>query len=70
MPFGGTVRYSKVMRRVFDVDGVESVSSMIFVVDDEPQPECRDVPIPANALVYTTVLQLNVTPAEELEEVS
>src|SRR6185295_18899481 len=44
-PFGGAIRYSKVMQRVFAVNGVDSVDSLVLIVDGDRQPECRDVPI-------------------------
>jgi predicted phage baseplate assembly protein len=69
-PFGGTIRHSKVMQRTF-VEGVDSVRDLVLIVDDEPQPECRDVPLEAaNALVYNTTHQIDVVTAREVEEVA
>ncbi|HEX6322444.1 MAG TPA: putative baseplate assembly protein [Vicinamibacterales bacterium] len=70
-PFGGPVRYSKVMQRVFDVDGVDSVPSLVLIVDDERRPECRDVPIDSiapHALVHAAAHQLTIATLRELEE--
>lgn len=70
-PFGGALRYSKVVQRVFSVAGVDSVPSLALVVDGEDQPECRDVSIDAhapNALVYSTGHELDVLSQREAGE--
>jgi predicted phage baseplate assembly protein len=70
-PFGGAVRYSKVIQRVFAVDGVESVPSLVLIVDGERQPECRDVPlepIAPHALAFATEHAITALTARELEE--
>ncbi len=72
-PFGGAVRYSKVMQRVFDVAGVDSVPSLVLIVDGDRQPACRDVPIETiapHALVYAAAHQITVGTLRELEEQS
>lgn len=69
--FGGPVRYSKVIQRVFDVEGVDSVPSLVLIVDGERQAECRDVPIDTiapHALVYPTAHQITIGTLRELEE--
>jgi predicted phage baseplate assembly protein len=53
-PFGGTIRYSRVYQRVFAVAGVDSIERMTISVDGEEFPACTDVPIAANALLYST----------------
>lgn len=44
-PFGGPIRYSRVVQRVFGIDGVDSIPKLVLTVDDEEKPECRDVPL-------------------------
>jgi len=58
-PFGGTIHYSKVYQRIFQVSGVDTVASLVLTLDGVEQPECRDVPIPANALLMA--LEQDVT---------
>lgn len=53
-PFGGTIYYSRVYQQVFEVEGVGSIITLTILVDGSAQPACTDVPIPANALVYST----------------
>lgn len=72
-PFGGPLRYSKIVQRVFGVNGVDSVPQLVLVVDGEAQPECRDVPIEplaAHALVYSTGHAIEVLSLREFEEMS
>jgi predicted phage baseplate assembly protein len=67
-PFGGALRYSKVVNRVFGVAGVESVASLVLIVDGERQPECRDVaiePIAPHALVFSTTHTITVLTERE-----
>jgi len=69
--FGGAIRYSKVMQRVFAVNGVDSVESLVLIVDGDRQPECRDVPIEPfapYALAYPVAHALTVATRRELEE--
>jgi predicted phage baseplate assembly protein len=67
-PFGGTIRYSQVLQRVFTVAGVESVPSLFLIVDGERRTECRDVPIDPNALVYPGAHAITVSSLSETEE--
>ncbi|MGE5093600.1 MAG: putative baseplate assembly protein, partial [Betaproteobacteria bacterium] len=53
-PFGESIYYSRVYQRVFGVDGVASVTTLVISVDGDEQPECKDVPIARHALVYST----------------
>ena len=63
-PFGGTLRYSKIVQRAF-ADGVDSVPLLKLTLGGEPQPECRDVPLEANALLTVAeVLVAALTPRE------
>ncbi len=69
-PFGGALRYSKIVHRVFSVEGVDSVPRLLLTVDGERQPECRDVPIApiaANGLISVAALRIEVGTARELE---
>ena len=67
-PFGGAIRYSKILQRIFSVDGVDSIPSATVILDGERQPECRDVPIPALALASTGQHMIVAAAARELEE--
>jgi predicted phage baseplate assembly protein len=72
-PFGGPVRYSKVLQRVFDIDGVDSVPSLVLIVNGERRPECRDVPlepIAPHALAFAAEHAITMMTARELEEQS
>jgi predicted phage baseplate assembly protein len=42
-PFGGPLRYSKIVQRVFGVAGVDSVPELTLIVDGETAPPCSDV---------------------------
>jgi len=53
-PFGGTIFYSRVYQRVFTVTGVQSITRLVILLDGEEAPECRDVPIKAGALLFST----------------
>lgn len=71
-PFGGALRYSKIVHRVFSVEGVDSVPRLLLTVDGEQQPECRDVPIApiaANALISVEAQRIEVGTARELEAI-
>jgi predicted phage baseplate assembly protein len=65
-PFGGTIFFSRVYQRVFTVAGVQSISRLVIVLDGEEAPECKDVPIRQDALVYST--QHDVQVRYRLEE--
>jgi hypothetical protein len=62
-PFGGTIFYSDVYRRVLDVDGVLRVqdNQLVIWLDNQRQQFCRDVPIQPGELLYSTGHQLSVT---------
>ena len=69
--FGGTIRYSKLVQRVFTVAGVDSVEDLMVTLEHEPKPECTDVPIDGiapYALPHLVALRLEVLTARELEE--
>ncbi len=59
-PFGGTIYYSRVYQHVFTVPGVQSIQRLVIVLDSEQQEECRDVPIQEDALVYSTLHNVQV----------
>ena len=44
-PFGGALRYAKIVQRVFKVDGVDSVPDLRLTVDGDTYPACADVPL-------------------------
>jgi predicted phage baseplate assembly protein len=52
-PFGGTILHSRVNHRVLSVSGVQSVPTLVLVLDGEEMPECRDVPLGRHALLYS-----------------
>ena len=70
-PFGGAIRYSKLVQRVFSVPGVDSVPQLVLTVDDTERPECRDVPIASiapNALLQLTGMQIETLSILEAAE--
>lgn len=70
-PFGGAIRYSKLVQKVFSVNGVDSVPRLVLTVDDEERPECRDVPIAAIApqgLLELVGLQIETLTQREAQE--
>lgn len=70
-PFGGTIRYSKLVQRVFTVAGVDSVQSLVVTLEGEPQPECADVRIDVlapNALPNLVAQRLEALTLREAEE--
>jgi len=48
-PFGGAIRYSRVMQRVFAVAGVDYLPKLVLSVDGVDKPECQDVALSAIA---------------------
>ena len=70
-PFGGTLRYSKLVQKVFAVEGVDSVPRLVLTVDGDEYPECRDVPIAPIAqhgLLKLTDLEIETLTQRESEE--
>ncbi len=66
-PFGGALRYSKIVQRAF-ADGVDNVPLLKLTLDGEEQPECRDVALEPNALLQLVELQVEALTAREHEE--
>ena len=69
-PFGGALRYSKIVQRVFDVAGVDSVPVLQLVVDGEARPPCTDVAlatIAPNALLQLVAHEVAVVTQREVE---
>jgi predicted phage baseplate assembly protein len=69
-PFGGALRYSKIVQRVFAARGVDSVPQLSLVVDEEPRPPCTDVlleRIAPHALLTSTGHVVEVLTADQLE---
>jgi predicted phage baseplate assembly protein len=52
-PFGGNIFYSRVYQRIFTVPGVARIESLAISLDGEVTPECKDVAIPDEQLVYS-----------------
>ena len=70
-PFGGAIRYSKLVQRVFGAAGVDSVPRLVITVEGDARPECRDVDIGAfapNALVEVTAIEVTPYTREEAGE--
>lgn len=70
-PFGGAIRYSKLVQRVFGVLGVDSVPQLVLTVDDDERPECRDVTIATiapNGLLQLTGLDIQTLTLREAAE--
>jgi hypothetical protein len=59
-PFGGDIFFSKVYGRVLSVPGVQRVQKLLIRLDGEEAPECRDVPIPGVALLFSTTHEVQV----------
>jgi uncharacterized phage protein gp47/JayE len=62
--FGETVRYSKVYQRIFSVNGVDSIEKLTINLDGDDYPECKDVAIEANGLLFSGEHHLEVRLAE------
>ncbi len=62
-PFGGTVLFSEIYRAILGIEGVAYVdqgadptsagAGLVLRVDGEPFPECRDVPLERDELVWS-----------------
>jgi predicted phage baseplate assembly protein len=52
-PFGGNIFYSRVYQRVFTIPGVARIESLAIWLDGEVTPECKDVTIPDEQLLYS-----------------
>jgi predicted phage baseplate assembly protein len=51
-PFGGTISYTRLLRRITTVPGVRAAPRLNVVLDGIRQPSCQDVPIQPNALLW------------------
>jgi predicted phage baseplate assembly protein len=62
-PFGGTIYYSDVYRRILDVPGVSRIqdNQLVVFLDNQRQQFCRDVPINPGELLYSTGHPISVT---------
>ena len=60
-PFGGTISYSQIDRTIFSVAGVSSVERLVISLDGDAAPECRNVAIRPNELVYSEHHVINVS---------
>ena len=63
--FGGTIFYSKVVNRLFNVSGVFRIEQLDIYVDGEKKERCTDVDLKSNALTYSTEHHVDVHYAEE-----
>jgi predicted phage baseplate assembly protein len=59
-PFGGTIFYSKVVNRVFQVSGVSRIQELDIYLDGERKEKCEDVELKPYALLYSTDHHLDV----------
>lgn len=59
-PFGGTIHYSRVTQRCFMIPGVQSVASLVIVLDGEEVPPCTDVTINQAGLLFATEHEVQV----------
>lgn len=69
-PFGGPLRYAKVVQKVFAVKGVDNVAELVLTVDDEEREPCQDVllaEIAPQALLHLAAHAVDVATARELE---
>jgi predicted phage baseplate assembly protein len=67
--FGGALRYSKIVQRVF-ADGVDSVPRLILTLDGEARPECRDTALESiapNALLTLVEATVETIPLSDYE---
>jgi hypothetical protein len=63
-PFGGTLRYSTVLRLLTNVKGVRAVPRLNFVVDGFRIPACTDHAIAADGLFWPEGHQVIVAEEE------
>lgn len=59
-PFGGDIFFSRVYQQMQDVAGVERIERVIITLDGESAEECKDVPIPDGALLFSTTHDVEV----------
>lgn len=53
-PFGGTIFYSKVVNRIFQVSGVSRVQELSIALDGERANKCEDIELKDYALLYSS----------------
>jgi predicted phage baseplate assembly protein len=59
-PFGGTIFFSRVYKKILDVPGVLRAEIVTILLDGTAAPECRDVPIAKASLLYSTAHEIQV----------
>ena len=59
-PFGGDIFFSRVYQRMQDVAGVERIERVVITLDGESAEECKDVPVPDGALLFSTTHDVEV----------
>jgi len=60
-PLGGTVRFSDLFRKAFEVDGVATVDDLRIVIDGLKKGRCENAEIPKDFVVYTQGHDISVT---------
>jgi predicted phage baseplate assembly protein len=53
-PFGGDIFFSRVYQRILDIRGVQRIERVTISLDGEAAEECRNVPVPQGALLFST----------------
>jgi len=53
-PFGGDIYFSLVYRRILEISGVQRIQTLEMTLDGEPVPECTDVSLAVDTLLYST----------------
>ena len=64
-PFGGDIFFSRVYQRMHDVPGVERIERVVIALDGENAEECKDVPVPAGALLFSMSHDIEISYAFE-----
>ncbi|MEJ2454135.1 MAG: putative baseplate assembly protein [Candidatus Thiodiazotropha sp.] len=60
-PFGGDVYFSLVYRRVLEIDGVQRIQQLSMTLDGEEVPECSDITLDEDVLLFSTQHDIQVT---------
>lgn len=64
-PFGESIYFSRVYRRILETPGVERIERLTIVLEGEEAPQCSDVSVPAGALLYSASHDIQVSYAFE-----
>ena len=60
-PLGGSVRFSDLFRKAFEIDGVATVDDLRIVIDGLKKGRCENADIPKDFVVYTLGHDVSVT---------